>query len=263
MFRRQKPKEKDSGKTERLAAPLIEYLYVDGARLDHYFEQISGPVTFEKVPTFGGSVALTGPSVSASQTAHGREFTRYEKIVALEAHLSKGGYLGTDRPELMRSHGTEPVFRSEICKATRALIPNDQAPLALWICDPPDVQDAKGLIPGPLYLIENFRSADTDWSVIKSPYSALRMLGDSLENPALEPALRSSPDEGDPDELFSRQPFELIEKLGGKVADPRTIKVLYRVRATLRDAYRSGGTVVAIGYPIVIEEASTTRKTMG
>ncbi len=29
--------------------PLVEYLYVDERRLDAYFEQISSPVTYDKV----------------------------------------------------------------------------------------------------------------------------------------------------------------------------------------------------------------------
>ncbi len=29
---------------------LVEYLYVDDKRLDSYFEQISSPVTYDKVP---------------------------------------------------------------------------------------------------------------------------------------------------------------------------------------------------------------------
>jgi hypothetical protein len=251
-----------------LNAPLIEYLYVDGVRLDRYFEQLSGPVTFEKVPTFVGSVGMTGPSASVSQAAHGREFTRYEKIAALEAHLNEGGYLGTGRPDEARLDDAEKIFRSEVCKATRVLIPNDQAPLALWICDSPDAKEPEdraakhsfGRVVGPLYLIEDFRPADLGSPVIRTSYSTLRMLVEQVADSELEAKLSNVPDEADPGKLFSRRPFELVEKLGGKVGDPRTIKALYRIRATLVDQYRyPEQQVVTIGYPIVVEEAAARR----
>jgi hypothetical protein len=255
MFGRGRKQKEKAGSS----SPLVEYLYVDGARLDAYFEQLSGPVTFEKVPTFGGSLGMTGPSVSASQAAHGREFTRHEKLIALVDHLNENGYLGAGRPGDEERWQTEQVFRSETCRATRVLIPDDQTPLALWICDPPANPDPREPPTGFLYLIEDFRPADQVGTshIAISGYSALTMLLQELDGPSLKRALIGVPSEEGAATLFSRRPLELVEKLGGKVGEPRTIKALYRLRATLADEDSEPMySMVAIGYPIAIEEAA-------
>ena len=51
---------------------LIEYIYIDKSRIDGYFEQISDPVRYDKVPVWNASLGLTGPRAEASQTRQGQ-----------------------------------------------------------------------------------------------------------------------------------------------------------------------------------------------
>lgn len=251
MFRRQK----NSGNRTQ-TGPLVEYLYIDTKRVDAYFEQISAPVTFEKVPTFGGSLGISGPSVSASQAAHARHFTNHEKVTALTDYLTEGGYLGTSRPGDLEYLPTAQIFRSEICQGTRVLIPNGDQYLPLWICDPLDSPQPVRPV-GSLYLIEDFRQADYDGTDHKavSSFSALTMLVEEVGEPDL--AIGPGAWDNEASRHFSMQPFELVERLGGTVGSSRTIETLYRIRATLadRDSIPSFATVT-IGYPIVIKEAA-------
>jgi hypothetical protein len=41
---------------------LTEYLYCDEHSLDSYFEQISHPVAYDKVPVWKAALSLTGPT---------------------------------------------------------------------------------------------------------------------------------------------------------------------------------------------------------
>ena len=52
--------------TARLLMSLIEYVYVDEKRLDAYFEQISSPVTYDKVPEWNADISITGPKAGGS-----------------------------------------------------------------------------------------------------------------------------------------------------------------------------------------------------
>jgi hypothetical protein len=75
----------------------------------------------------------------------------------------------------------------------------------------------------------------------------------------LEVELDRVPGDAGSEKLFSRRPIELVEKLGGQVRDPRTIKSLYRLRVMLFDENSEPAySTVAIGYPIVVEEAGAT-----
>lgn len=60
--------------------PLLEYIYVDDARLDSYFEQAANPVAYDNVPTYQGTVGLTGPTVTVGAQRYPRPFTRHEKV---------------------------------------------------------------------------------------------------------------------------------------------------------------------------------------
>ena len=59
---------------------LKEYLYVDQVRLDAYFEQISDPIAYDKVPVWKAGLTLTGPAAENQQARFARPFTRVEKI---------------------------------------------------------------------------------------------------------------------------------------------------------------------------------------
>ena len=46
---------------------LAEYIYVDERRLNSYFEQLSSPIAYDKVPTWKASLSLTGPTAGGAQ----------------------------------------------------------------------------------------------------------------------------------------------------------------------------------------------------
>src|SRR5918993_499647 len=66
---------------------LTEYLYVDTRRLDSYFEQISPPVAYDKVPVWKAGLSITTLGADAEQTRHPRHFTTHEKATKLMEYL--------------------------------------------------------------------------------------------------------------------------------------------------------------------------------
>jgi hypothetical protein len=238
-------------------APLAEYLFVDDARLDTYFQQISAPVAYDKIPSYQGTIGLTGPAITAGSQQHQRDFTRHEKVQAVLDYLQRGGFVASSR--VGEDHWTtQSVFRFETCHGARAVlpVPNAERGLAIWICDPPDDQarEESHSAMGRLYLVEDFRGADFDgpYHQAVSGYSALLMM---LEDRDFQPAMEQAGLRFDHAEAFAVSPLELVGDLGGKVGGARTIRTLYRIRDTLNEQHAEFS-VVTIGYPIVITEYS-------
>jgi hypothetical protein len=244
-----------TGSTERPGqTSLIEYLFVDETRLDSYFQQISGPTALDTVPTFGGTLSLTGPSVSGGIQKNPRPFTRHEKIEALLTYLRAEDQLASQRVDSI-GPGAK-VFRLESCRATQAVLalPNSERSLTIWVCGAPRTKSHQHRHqPGRLYLIEDFRGSDYPGGEheARSSYTALMMM---LEDPDI--GARVSDAGFDPrahTEAFAAHPVELIKQLGGEIGLERPIRVLYRVRATLAEGLEDF-TVATIGYPIVIAD---------
>src|SRR5215210_128620 len=106
---------------------LVEYLYVDERRLDTYFEQISSPVTYDKVPEWNAEIGLTGPKGGGKQARFARPYTMHEKISNLTEYLEDEGLVAYERPG-----NRDPIpiadrklFRIETCRAKRVFIPPD------------------------------------------------------------------------------------------------------------------------------------------
>jgi len=66
---------------------LKEYLYIDERRLNSYFEQISSPVKYDKVPVWKASISLTGPNAEGQQARFARPYTKHEKIEKLNEYV--------------------------------------------------------------------------------------------------------------------------------------------------------------------------------
>jgi len=107
---------------------LVEYLYVDEKRLDTYFEQISSPVTYDKVPMWNAEIGLTGPKAGGAQQRFARPFTTHEKISKLTEYLEDKGHV-----EYGRSSGKKEgtTFRIETCQAKRVFIPQTAGSLRM------------------------------------------------------------------------------------------------------------------------------------
>jgi hypothetical protein len=187
---------------------LVEYLYVDEERLDTYFEQISSPVTYDKVPMWNAEIGMLGPKAGGAQQRFARPYTTHEKISTLTEHLENAGLVGYGRAG-GDDVASEPrvFFRMETCRAKRVFIPpNHGQPLeigalTLWISsvsrtreeieairedftailkNPRQWEGMRSLSsrrPGNLYLLEDYRYADGERITFgASPYSALSLL---------------------------------------------------------------------------------------
>jgi hypothetical protein len=102
---------------------VVEYLYVDTARLSSYVDQLRAPVTYDRVPSWSIELSIPSPSAKAGQSQFAREYTLYEQIAFLEERLTENGQLAQGRwngdqypKEVLRESGT---FRIESCLARR------------------------------------------------------------------------------------------------------------------------------------------------
>jgi hypothetical protein len=179
---------------------LVEYLYVDEKRLDTYFEQISPPVTYDKVPEWNAEISFTGPKGGGKQARFARPYSRHEKIAKLTKHLEDEGLVGGGRQSFLEPSGEDPgsyrhVFHIETCQATRVSIPTtrlDSTPvnLSLWISfidrrllqpmsqehsDPMTQLNPQLRKPWNLYLLEDYRGNDES-PLGLSTYSSLSLL---------------------------------------------------------------------------------------
>jgi hypothetical protein len=255
--------------------PLVEYLYVDEERLDTYFEQISAPVTYDKVPEWNAEIGLTGPKGGGKQARFARPYTTHEKVSMLTKYLEEEGLVGYER-----AYGyvdAEEAFRLETFQAKRVFIPTkqrDSSPggLSLWISlkDPSSGVTGRELghpryHPGTLYLLEDYRDADTPKpsGPIPSMYSMLGWLlygglstltrGASRYDDLPELDLSGASDNREL-ERFSVDPTVALSQLGAQVGPARKIRSLYRIRAT----FLGRPAVTTFGYPIFITEGTDT-----
>jgi hypothetical protein len=249
---------------------LVEYLYVDEQRLDTYFEQISSPVTYDKVPTWNAEIGFTGPKAGGAQQRFARPYTTHEKIAKFTEYLEDEGLVGHGRATEDVVQDPKELFRLETCLAKRVFIPKEQLDsnrggLSLWISlmDRSSLQgwwqeqsDRSVLPPGNLFLLEDYRADDSLYVPVFSTYSVLDLLIDEPERLdeqerqfGREVSLRQ----------FSADPTVALSKLGAQVGPARKIRSIYRVRKIFVDWDSEPGSSVAIfGYPIFIAEGTDT-----
>jgi hypothetical protein len=124
--------------------PLVEYLYIDEERLNTYFEQISSPVRYDKIPMWNAEISLTGPKAGGAQQRFARPYTTHEKISELTEYLKDEGLVAYGRAS---TEDNLERFRIETCQAKRVFIPPDhgQPPevgaLKLWISAVPRTRE--------------------------------------------------------------------------------------------------------------------------
>lgn len=73
---------------------LTEYLYGDKRRVDTYFEQISSPTRYDKVPVWKAEAGLLGPKAEATQARFPRPFTTLEEDRRAAEFLKNGDLAG-------------------------------------------------------------------------------------------------------------------------------------------------------------------------
>ena len=115
---------------------IAEYLFIDQPRLDTYFEQISDPVAYDKVPVWKVVLGLTGLSAETTQSRLGRAYTNHEKLTRLVRYLKDKEQLGTGR--VAHPFHYDKPFTLESMTARRAHIPiRKESPsfqgLSIWV----------------------------------------------------------------------------------------------------------------------------------
>jgi hypothetical protein len=137
---------------------IAEYLYMDHARVNSYFEQVSSPVNYDKIPVWKVALGLAGPSVESTQQRSARPFTEHEKLSKLATALPRAG------PESLFGLSTGQARR-----ATISLEKDNLKGITFWICQ--HNRKAKHR----LYLIESATVKDERMQLF-SGFSAMRVL---------------------------------------------------------------------------------------
>jgi hypothetical protein len=237
---------------------LTDYLYCDDQRINSYFEQISDPVAYDKVPVWKAGLSLTGPTAEGSQARPGRPFTLHEKVQKIVDHLRKSNLVENGRLKhpFADPNRRELPFRIEAMSARKAIIrPQKDMPdsrgLGLWVSTKPDDSTPK---IGALFLLEDFRGDDGDYSGSRfSSYSWLALLSETLEVKSLSSDVQTG-EHTLTDDLgpgFSADPVDALSRLGAVFGTERRVIALYRVRAACM-AHENDFAVTTLGYPLVI-----------
>lgn len=139
-----------------------EVLFINESRVESYFEQISDPITYDKVPEWEAKGSITDVGATHRIRQSGREFTREEKISVFIDLLQENELLSTHRPFQTFVHGErkeeQRYFRLEEMTAKRGHVPTPDdderfSDLWVWASESPlssieDIQEEVGLSPG-------------------------------------------------------------------------------------------------------------------
>jgi hypothetical protein len=251
---------------------LVEYLYIDEARIDSYFEQISDPVKYDKVPVWKSGLALTGISVEAAQSRPQRPFTMHEKIITLRRYLQNEKLLA-DRREVelhWREQGgtlEKPYFSERISARRMILKPGtlleDTSHLAFWYSETEESMSeesdaTQGIMRRTLLLIEDYFGGDDNRLFRFSGASMLTALTSAaadryratlqLDEGPNEPPRKIPFSKNTMRSFSSNNPLELLLGLGATLGPVREVSALYRLRQLITDRDAS----LLVGYPIVI-----------
>jgi hypothetical protein len=148
---------------------FAEYIYIDQARLDSYFEQISSPVAYDKMPTWKVGLSLTGPHAEGTQAPHPRPYTQHEKICAILDRLYAERQC---RPPELNSY-TNFVFESLDAYPVYLPAPKNTSlnrdAVTLWVALP------KNSAGGYRFLLEDFTRSDSEQPCLSS-FSCLQVM---------------------------------------------------------------------------------------
>lgn len=231
---------------------IAEYIYVDHVRLNSYFEQISSPKKYEKIPEWGVEFSITGPKAQGKQSRLERDFTVHEKIGAVVTSLYE--QCGNRFPNVIdavsrTAEGNWIGFALETLAARRLIfgVPISGASpyrdgdkafryIPLWVCEE-TTELSRADQPLLRFLMEDYPRKIDRVSVAESIFSSffVSVFGDMRVN-----VLKLEKDEI---AKGLKRHFLISNPTIGPI---RTIDTLYR----LRD--RGGGEIYA--YPIFIAD---------
>lgn len=247
---------------------LQEIIYVDEKRLDTYFEQISNPVKFDKIPEWDGEITAGGliPKLEVQagrkQKNHPRPYTLVEKVKIFYDYMEKNNLITDNRPVDPFEDDKSSFFRFETMYAYKGSVPapkhrNDLGSLIIWVSPQPNKQSGQAVSEdsdeaGTLFLLEDFRVPDKD-PIAFSSYSTLLLFMEDEVYPAIEYSALASLNERDKkvSALLATDPVLALSRLGAVFGRERLIKTIYRFIATCNEE-DNDFSVTIIGYPIVI-----------
>jgi len=239
--------------------PISEYLYIDHSRLNSYFEQISDPVYYKKIPLIELGIQNLIPQLYYKQTVSSRAYTSSEKINILIDYLVKTNSImilsddSQDDKRICTQH-----FVLEVRDAIKIIIPTKnlvfgKKNLVLWLSF---IQTDKY----PLYLFEDCKLPDKIENY--SSFTLFKLLL-RYENEIRKTILNADVDmnKSQIEKALSLDPVNYLKKIGGKIGLKRKIRVFYRIRHSFNDdCYRFGGIFPfpyrsVVGYPIAIMDS--------
>ena len=244
---------------------LVDYLYINHAKLDDLVSQLALDVAEEKKRSMKASISFSGPKLELLREISKRVLKPFEKIDRLIDYLNRAGRLNTQRPTEM---GITASYVLETTLARKVIIPPDMlAPIpslkemALWISDP--LEDTLLDIPheyhGTFLYLTEAHWEEGGMSTVWSGCSALQAIVNITQgNPLFQPSIRA----GEP---FGRwnplHPIEKLKSIGGYKMEMRRIRTLYKVRYLTNEQtflYNKKKKRVndLLGYPIFIAETT-------
>jgi len=246
---------------------VVEYVYLDDARLSSYVDQLRAPVTYDKVPGFSVELGIPIPTAKAETIRVARAYTPYEQVAFLEQRLTDNGQLARGRwrgenidRDILRETST---FRMETCLARRVIVSDGADKLGVWVSR----YDVAGRTSNPrtLLLFEGVHATDEPATYMSS-YSRLLLLlvqsagrlgewevmGDAVQKThgGREDMMTSVSEE------LAKNPLGFLEKLDSQILLERCIRTLYRVRhAAIIEAPWMRPIATTLAYPIYVVDA--------
>jgi hypothetical protein len=250
---------------------LVEYIYVDDARINSYAQQANLSSFLRKFPNWLTEISLAGAKININRSSTLNDQSRYEKICKIIRFMKDEDEILEGRPNWQGEDS--PDYWIENCSATRAYFQSDVSPelaFSIWISEENDCE-VSSLIqnssnhsstsgkntqpPAKLLLLENLEPKDLNYQKrISSPYSVLQALGTVLQQklPAYNyNHLHSG--KGLHKELATN-PLETLKLIGAEIYEKRKISVFYKIRHLFPEYYTPNYQFAAIAYPLFIAD---------
>jgi hypothetical protein len=239
------------------AGGLVEYLYVDQRRLDSYFEQISSPVAYDKVPQWKIALGLGGPSVEGNQERPGRPFTTHEKLVAVLEYLRRTKNL-LETPPLESPYDKFSLWAYD---AQRFAIPLDRGQVYTWYATWAHSPENSRRVDLPdmtaLFMLEDWSGPDTEPVRLTSTFSSFALKYAFIAGTRNRSDIDSGGRFANGGEAPDGNPRHFLEAMNAQPVGPRRrIEALTRLRSSCPASDEEGRRWwVKVAYPVSIVAA--------
>jgi hypothetical protein len=231
---------------------MNEYLYVDTRRLDSYYEQISLPVEYDKVPVWKFGLSFSGPKVEGQQTRSARPPTEHEKIQKFLKSITDNRQISSEC-----NFKASNDFVTESLLTRQAIISTKERTLIIWISIASEQKNLKRKSSQySLFLIEDYQGGDKNVRRLSGYSSLYLLLGELtwLNSDLKDQPLIKLREQDEATKQFALDPISTLRSIGARIGPEQEIKATYRVRASCVEMEgESGNSMAIIGYPIIIQ----------